>query len=126
MVILNTFMENRKELEEYVYLLETAQQELFKENYNEWKTYVLEKNHKDYLTIDLSFFSEIQIRMILTDTLAGIYFFHFEFTNRKVFQLGAFNEVINSLKGSKEIQIYRKAFPWFRKETLKILSSVVM
>ena len=119
-------MENRKELEEYIYLLETAQKELFKENYNEWKTYILEKNHNDYLTIDLSFFSEIQMRMILTDTLAGIYFFHFEFTDRKVFPLGAFNEVINSLRGNKEIQIYRKAFPRFRHETLKILSSVVM
>lgn len=111
------------QIEEYIYILESELKVLAGNNYITWKSFLLPKNSDTYLTVDLSEWNNEEREIILKDVLKGIHYYYFEYTNKRSFALGAYNEVINSFDGKNEIQIYKKAFKRFKSETLELLSN---
>lgn len=76
----------------------------------------LELNEEKYLTVDLSNWNQSIKDILFTDCLQGIYYYYSIHSNKKSFDIGTYNSVIQAINGNAAIQIYKESIKWFTKE----------
>ena len=81
----------------------------------------LAPNDSRHITVDITTWKLTEKELLFSDYLKGIHFFYKMFSDKKTFNIGTYNEVIQATKGVNTIQIYTESIKWFTPEIKKKL-----